>query len=82
MHGLPQSGIIAKYYLRNNLAPHVYHQCIQKTGLWNHKFRPVTFSLVVDDFGVKYIGKQHAYHLIESIRKVKIGTIACNVASN
>ena len=38
-------------------------------GLWKHKWRPVTFSLVVDDFGVKYIGKQHADHLKESIIK-------------
>ena len=29
----------------------------------------VTFSFVVDDFGVKYIGKQYSYHLIVSIRK-------------
>jgi hypothetical protein len=26
-------------------------------GLWTHKTRPILFSLVVDDFGVKYVGK-------------------------
>eukprot|EP00804_Cyclotella_cryptica_P024374 CCRYP_018573-RC/>CCRYP_018573-RC protein AED:0.15 eAED:0.15 QI:0/0/0/1/0/0/2/0/392 len=32
-------------------------------GLWSHKTRPISFTLVVDDFGVKYIGKEHALHL-------------------
>ena len=27
------------------------------------------FSLVVDDFGVKYVGKQHAEHIITCIQK-------------
>ena len=31
--------------------------------------RPVQFGLVVDDFGIKYIGKEHADHLIRSLRK-------------
>ena len=38
-------------------------------GLCRHKWRPITFSLVVDEFGVKYVGKQHAYHLINSIQE-------------
>ena len=29
-----------------------------------HATRPITLTLVVDDFGVKYMGKQHAEHLI------------------
>jgi hypothetical protein len=35
--------------------------------LWSHEHRPVLFSLVVDDFGVKYVGKEHAQHLIDSL---------------
>ncbi len=30
--------------------------------------RPISFTLVVDDFGVKYVGQEHADHLIASIR--------------
>ena len=30
--------------------------------------RPVQFSLVVDDFGVKYVGKENAQHLINVIQ--------------
>jgi hypothetical protein len=31
--------------------------------MWLHKTRPIALSLIVDDFTVKYVGKQHAAHL-------------------
>jgi hypothetical protein len=34
-----------------------------------HKTRPITFSLVVDDFAVEYVGKQHADHLRNALLK-------------
>ena len=36
-------------------------------GLFNHETRLVTFSLIVDDFGVKYVGEDHAQHLIDTL---------------
>jgi hypothetical protein len=36
---------------------------VNTPGLWLHKTRPIAFSLVVDNFAVKYMGKQHADHL-------------------
>ena len=38
-------------------------------GLWKHKRRPVQFTLIVDDFGVKYEGKEHVDHLLKALRK-------------
>jgi hypothetical protein len=38
-------------------------------GLWTHNWRPIQFTLVVDNFGVKYVGAEHAQHLFESVRK-------------
>jgi hypothetical protein len=38
-------------------------------GLWIHDTRPISLSLVVDDFGVKYAGREHAEHLMECIKK-------------
>jgi hypothetical protein len=67
MYGLPQAGIIANQLLTRRLAPHGYEQCQHAQGLWRHKWRPILFSLVVDDFGIKYVGKQHADHLIKAI---------------
>jgi hypothetical protein len=32
-------------------------------GIWLHKIRPIAFSLIVDDFAVKYVVKHHVNHL-------------------
>ena len=67
--GLPQAGILANKLLRKRLAPHGYFECVNTPGLWKHEWRPITFTLVVDDFGVKYVGKEHADHLIACIKE-------------
>ena len=36
-------------------------------GLWRHVTRPVQFTLVVDDFGIKYVGQDNLDHLIKAI---------------
>ena len=63
MYGLPQSGILAQELLEKRLNAHGYHQSQFTPGLWTHEWRPICFTLVVDDFGVKYVGKEHADHL-------------------
>jgi hypothetical protein len=67
--GLPQAGIFANKRLRRKLAPFGYFESTNTPGLWYHKSRPITFTLVVDDFGVKYIHKGDVDHLIASIKK-------------
>ncbi len=67
--GLPQASILANKRLQQILAPFGYFECDNTPGLWYHKSRPVSFTLVVNDFRVKYIGKEHTMHLIESIKK-------------
>ena len=37
--------------------------------MWRHATRPITFSFVVDDFGIKYVGKEHADHLIKCLKE-------------
>ena len=69
MYGLPKAGILANQLLTNRLEPKGYFQCRHTPGLWRHRWRPVTFSLVVDDLGVKYVGKRYADHLCDSIRE-------------
>ena len=69
MYGLPQSGILANQFLTARLAPHGYYQCRHTPGLWKHKCRPILFSLVVDEFGIKYVGRQHSDHLIADIEE-------------
>jgi hypothetical protein len=85
MYGLPQAGIIANQLLTRRLQPHGYYQCRHTPGLWRHKWRPILFSLVVDDFGIAYVGKQHAEHLINAIEddyeftKDWTGTLYCGI---
>jgi hypothetical protein len=50
--GLPQAGILANKLLRKQLKPHGYYECVNTPGLWWHTTKPITFSLVVDNFGV------------------------------
>ena len=69
MYGLPQAGILANKLLTERLALKGYHPCPNTPGLWKHEWRPVTFSLVVDDFGIKYVGKKHAKHLLNVLKE-------------
>jgi hypothetical protein len=69
MYGLPQSGIIAQELLEQCLHKYGYSQSKIIPGLWTHTTRPILFSLVVDDFAVKYTRREDAEHLMEAIKK-------------
>jgi hypothetical protein len=69
MYGLPQAGIFANELLQRNLAKDGYCPTTNTHGLWTHDTRPISFSLVVDDLGVKYVGREHAEHLMTCIKK-------------
>ena len=66
MYGLPQSGLLANELLEKRLNAAGYKQSKLVPGLWKHEWRPIQFTLVVDDFGVKYVGEEHALHLNEN----------------
>ncbi len=66
--GLPQAGILEYKLLRKRLLPHGYFKSPNTPGLWKHSTRPISFTLIVDNFGVKYVGKEHADHLIKCIK--------------
>ena len=57
MHGLPQSGLLANELLEERLS---------KQGYWQSKLG-TQFLLVVDNFGVKYRGEEHALHLKKAL---------------
>jgi len=62
VYGLPQAGLLAKELLEQRLNKHGYFQSKLVPGLWKHTTRPILFTLVVDDFGVKCVGKEHVQH--------------------
>jgi len=53
MYGLPQAGILAQELLEQRLNKHCYRQSPITPGLWRHNYRPISFTLCVDDFGIK-----------------------------
>ena len=54
MYGLPQAGMLANKLLKRRLAQHGYYEVRHTPGYWRHMWRPIDFTLVVDDFGVGY----------------------------
>ena len=88
MYGLPQAGILANKLLKTRLADHDYYEVPHTPGLFTHKTRPIWFTLVVDDFGIKYNGKEHADHLLKVLRghySVEVdwnGALYCGITLN
>ena len=69
MYGLPQAGLLAQQLLEKRLETHGYKGSKKTPRFWTHKWRPIQFSLVVDHFGVKYQGKEHAQHLMNVLKQ-------------
>ncbi len=69
MYELKQAGKLANDLLSNRLFSHGYYQCATTPGLWRHKWQPITFVLIVDNFGIQYTGYQYAKHLILALKE-------------
>ena len=77
MIGLKQAGHIANDQLKTHLAQFGFAPVPRTPALWKHDTKPILFSLVVDDFGVKYIGKENADHLIQALQNLYTISIDC-----
>jgi hypothetical protein len=64
MYGLPQAGIIAQELLETGLKTAGYTRSKLTPGYWRNKWQPISFTLIVDNFCLKYIGKEYVTHLI------------------
>ena len=69
IYGLPQAGKLARDKLVDHLAHHGYEELKGSPGLFRHASRRVTFSLVVDDFGVVYHDREDAQHLVQVLEQ-------------
>ena len=69
IYGLPNTGRLANERLRQKLKPAGFYEVAHTPGLWKHNRHPIQFSLIVDDFGVKYVGKERIDYLITSLRQ-------------
>ena len=69
MPGLKKSGRIANDRLKAHLAQFGFAPVPITPALWKHDTKPIFFSLIVDDFGVKFIGNENANYLIQALHK-------------
>jgi hypothetical protein len=65
MYGLLQASILSNKLLTKWLAVHNFAPIAHTPSLWQHATWPITFTLVVDNFGIKYVGKQRANYLYQ-----------------
>ena len=67
MYGLKEAAILAYKQLRTHLAPFGYYPVDHTPGLWRHRTKLTTFTLAVDDFGIKLFSKTDADHLFAAL---------------
>ena len=53
-----------------NLSNFGYAPVARTPSLWKHTTKNIIFSLVVDNFGVKYVGKENADNMIQALKKL------------
>ncbi|KAL7484681.1 hypothetical protein ACHAW6_010310 [Cyclotella cf. meneghiniana] len=68
MYGLLHASLIANKLLEKHLNTHGYHQSKLISGLWKSDWHPIWFILVVDDFDVNFVCKEHALHLKSALK--------------
>ena len=69
IYGLPQAGRLANIKLVTLLGKHGYHQCPNTPLLFRHVTSSVCFTLVTDDFAIKYTARADVDHLMSAIRE-------------
>jgi hypothetical protein len=70
IYGLPQAGKLSQDRLVKHLASYDYIQCVNTPCLFKHKTNGVVFTLVVDDFLIKYKGRENVDHLLNALREL------------
>jgi hypothetical protein len=68
MYGLPQAGIIAQNSWNNDSRPRGITKAKSTLGSGSTT-GDISFALCVNDFGVKYVGKAHADHLLQTLKE-------------
>lgn len=67
MYGLKEASILAYDQLRAHLEPYGYTPVPITPGLWRHNKYRTTFTLEVNDFGIKYYDKTELDHLFNAL---------------
>ncbi len=60
---------MAQELLEKRLCKTEYTQSKLMPRCWKYTWRPISFTLVVDDFGIKYSGKEQVHHLTQVLKQ-------------
>ena len=55
--------MLANNLLRTSLNKKKYLEETTTPGLWKHQCLPIQFYLIMDSFGIEYIGERHIHNL-------------------
>ena len=69
IYGLKETGIIAFKRLVKNIAHLEYRPARLTPRLWKYDLHNITFTLVVDDFGIKYCNNEDLKHLLSCLQQ-------------
>ena len=69
IYGLPQAGRLANQLFKKILKLEGYYEVPHTLGLWKHTTRLIQFTMVMDDFGVKYTNEDNFKHLVNAFKK-------------
>jgi hypothetical protein len=82
MYGFPQAGILGNKKLTKHLAPYGYVPTKNTPGLWKPHTKPISFSLVVEYFGIKYTNTADANHLMAQPSKLSTNAPPIRLATS
>ena len=66
--------MLSNNQITKHFPTYVYSPTTHTTVLWWHQTRPTYFTLVVDNFGVNYVGQQQAERLLDSVASLYLLT--------
>ena len=69
MYRLTQAGILAQKFLEQRLNEKGNQKIRLTPGYWKHDWRPVYITLFVDNFVMKYVIKEHANNLLNTLNE-------------
>ena len=81
---LKQAGKLAHKDIKSYLKSYQHHPVPFTPGLWIHKPTNLTFTLIVDDFRVKFTNVPQAKHLIDALETkcyLLTGQVPCIMVS-
>jgi hypothetical protein len=73
-YSLPQAGILANDILCSRLEAKGFYEATSTPSLWCHKWQSIQCRLIVDNFGIEYVGLKHFNYLLGVLKN----SMVCN----